>query len=310
MSEYSQTIPLAAGSTPPPMVGRLNSQQVAIRGVLIDASDSTVDVLVYDGTSPMGTPRRVPAGYLTAWPRSGTSAIFIVFSGVASASGSVYIHLGSEPMIATSQLVKNVTVIGLPPITIAPGQTLTSVGSIGALPPVVVGSGTLTSLGGITNPVDVSGSNVNVSAAAPIPISAPAPIDVMVTTDVIIQPYPTGASIVVADFGGTMPAPGAFGAWLQAININLVLTQKFYMTGFSLMGMNRQKQVRWNLLVADTSLAQVLFEFCGDVDEQFTVPIVLTNHNVTSGPFVIGCYYVDPPVGAMNVVGNVSGYFL
>lgn len=120
--DWSQVLPLVAGTPLQPLVVRLQSQQVPIRFLLIDNSSSTTDVLVYQGTSPIGAPWIVPAGFARAFPVSGTSAFNLAFPDTPTGAGSIYVYAANWP-VSSGMDTKVVTAL-VGPITLAPGSTV------------------------------------------------------------------------------------------------------------------------------------------------------------------------------------------
>jgi hypothetical protein len=86
--------------TPKPLTMRLRSQQVAIRGVSVDAEFCPSVVSVYVGVSAaQGTPVLVQPGSARAFGIEGSSAIYVVFAN-ATAAGYARITAYAQSMEA------------------------------------------------------------------------------------------------------------------------------------------------------------------------------------------------------------------
>lgn len=103
-------IPLTVGVTPQGFVAKLKSQQIQVKGVVVDNANSTLQVWVYSGSSPSGTPFIVLPGWSRGFAIDGVDSCYILFVGAPSATGSVYIAVSSEPQSAFStQVITSIT---------------------------------------------------------------------------------------------------------------------------------------------------------------------------------------------------------
>lgn len=127
-----EVIPQVAGHDPKPITLELGSQRVAIRGVVVDNSAGTVPVNVYSGRSRNGVPFVIPPGRSRGIALADSSAVHITFEGRATADGSVFISVHSEPQLG----------FGTETMGLQPGSSVS-----------------------IEGPVDVSGSTINTNVA-------------------------------------------------------------------------------------------------------------------------------------------------
>lgn len=120
----SENIPLQSGVVQPGFKLELLAQRIPIRGVVVDNANSSVPCYVYGGTSPVGTPYIVQAGWSRGFTVAGTAAIWIAFPFTPTADGSVYISVSSDPQVAFSTQVftGNVTFISEYPANSKPFQ--------------------------------------------------------------------------------------------------------------------------------------------------------------------------------------------
>lgn len=93
----TKQITFTAGTKIPDQILELDSQQTPIRNVLVDCSKAP-QALVYEGTSPFGTPFTVNRGSFRNIPIAGTSAVYIVFPNIPGKDGHVFIAWSGEPI--------------------------------------------------------------------------------------------------------------------------------------------------------------------------------------------------------------------
>lgn len=102
-------LPIQPGIKLPNFPLDLRSQHTPIKGMIIDNANSTTRVLVYQGTSPLGTPYIVLPGWSRGITFSGTSSVYITFPDTPTGTGQIYIAAFDEPIVAFSTQVVTVT---------------------------------------------------------------------------------------------------------------------------------------------------------------------------------------------------------
>lgn len=98
-------IPVVAGQLPTAQRFTLRSQQINIRGVVVDNANSTVQVNVYPADGAIGAPNIILPGWSRGFSVAGRASVWIVFTGNATENGNIHIELSSEPQIAFSTQV-------------------------------------------------------------------------------------------------------------------------------------------------------------------------------------------------------------
>jgi len=100
--DRSVPVPVAAGQTPQPFKLRLAAQNVPIKSVSVD-NPTALTVNLYMGSeSPIGTPVTIPPQTYRSMPIASEWAIYVVFTGTATATGTIYIHYSDEQLSASA----------------------------------------------------------------------------------------------------------------------------------------------------------------------------------------------------------------
>lgn len=93
------TLPVAQGNKPEDFLAKLESQLTAIRSATVDNSNSTLNVMVYAGNSPHGTPYPVLAGRAATIAISQSSSVYFQFQFANTAvnpPGVIYVSVSDE----------------------------------------------------------------------------------------------------------------------------------------------------------------------------------------------------------------------